>query len=670
MALNIRKILTMAFVTMIMGINSFAAIDPVVIKATTDLIIEKGGDLVTVTKGVEQAARLWQESDGNADSFKNFCIENCIIDPTEKETVFLKISNYLEGIYGYYSLMSVWLDWNTTIETGPLHPIDYKFSAFSPSSHLSNDLYENKIAFIIVLNFPQLSLHEKEALGNDRKAWAYARMGDMFTQRIPADVRQRAAATRSDADVYTANYNLYMESVLNAAGNKIFPEDMVLLAHWNLRDEIKANYNKGIIGIYKQMTIHKVMNRIVSQEIPIEVINSGKYDWNPYTNKLFSSDGKEVTGTPETTTRYQKMLNNFKMMQESDKYIGNTYIDRKFNEDMEIALEDAEALLDKFLSSPELKKIGAMIAQRLGRALEPFDIWYDGFKARSNMDENKLSEQTRPLYPDAVAFSKDIPNILKKLGFSAERAAYLGDKITVDAARGSGHALGATMKGQQSHLRTRIPAQGMDYKGFNIAVHELGHNVEQTISLYDVDYYMLNGVPNTAFTEALAFMFQKKDLEILGVKGATGESGDKKKMDILDKVWTLYEISGVSMLDIAVWKWMYANPNADAAQLRDATIALAKEVWNKYYASVFGQQNETILAIYSHMIGYPLYLSAYAFGQIVEFQLQSYIEDKNFAEEVDRIFTLGRLTPNAWMQEATGTPLNTDALMEALRAVL
>ena len=226
------------------------------------------------------------------------------------------------------------------------------------------------------------------------------------------------------------------------------------------------------------------------------------------------------------------------------------------------------------------------------------------------------------------------------------------------------------MKGQQSHLRTRIPAQGMDYKGFNIAVHELGHNVEQTISLYDVDYYMLNGVPNTAFTEALAFMFQKKDLEILGVKGATGESGDKKKMDILDKVWTLYEISGVSMLDIAVWKWMYANPNADAAQLRDATIALAKEVWNKYYASVFGQQNETILAIYSHMIGYPLYLSAYAFGQIVEFQLQSYIEDKNFAEEVDRIFTLGRLTPNAWMQEATGTPLNTDALMEALRAVL
>ena len=665
-----RKILTTAFIITIMGINSFAAIDPVVIKATTDLIIEKGGDPAIVAKGVAQAARLWQENDGNGDVFKNFCIENYIIDPVEKEAVFLKISKYLEGIYGYYSLMSVWLDWNTTIDTGPLHPIDYKFSAFSPSSHLSNDLYENKIAFIIVLNFPQLSLGEKEALGNDRKAWAYARMGDMFTQRIPSEVRQRAAATRSDADIYTANYNIYMGSLLNAAGNKLFMPDMVLLAHWNLRDEIKANYNKGILGIYKQMTIHKVMDRIVSQEIPVEIINSDKYDWNPYTNKLFSLDGKEVAGTPETTTRYQKMLNNFKMMQESDRYMGNTYIDRKFNEEMEIALEDAEALLDKFLSSPELKTVGAMIAQRLGRALEPFDIWYDGFKARSNMDEDKLSEQTRPLYPDAAALSKDIPNILKKLGFSPERAQYLGEKITVDAARGSGHALGATMKGQQSHLRTRIPAQGMDYKGFNIAIHELGHNVEQTISLYDVDYYMLNGVPNTAFTEALAFMFQKKDLAILGLEDAAGESGDKKKMDILDKVWSLYEISGVSMLDIAVWKWMYANPNADAAQLRDATIALAKQVWNKYYTPVFGQQDETILAIYSHMIGYPLYLSAYAFGQIVEFQLQSHVEGKNFAKEVDRIFTLGRLTPNAWMREATGTPLNTDALMEALRSVL
>lgn len=52
-----------------------------------------------------------------------------------------------------------------------------------------------------------------------------------------------------------------------------------------------------------------------------------------------------------------------------------------------------------------------------------------------------------------------------------------------------GHAWGASMKGQQSHLRTRIPAEGMNYKGYNIAVHEFGHNVEQTISMYNVDNF-------------------------------------------------------------------------------------------------------------------------------------------------------------------------------------
>lgn len=40
------------------------------------------------------------------------------------------------------------------------------------------------------------------------------------------------------------------------------------------------------------------------------------------------------------------------------------------------------------------------------------------FKARSNLDENKLNEQTRTLYPDAVTMEKKLPEILQKLGFS------------------------------------------------------------------------------------------------------------------------------------------------------------------------------------------------------------------------------------------------------------
>lgn len=648
-------------------LNGQASIDPSVIQSTISTLTSRdNSNKQSIEKGVSQVARLWLETDGDEKAFRSFCEDNYIADPDEKYQVFLKISDYLEGISGHFNEMSLRLQKNLQLDNGPLHPIDEKFGSYSPSSHLSDDLYNNKIAFIIALNFPHLTLEEKEALGTDRKAWAYARLGDMFTERIPAALLQAASNAESDADIYISQYNIYMGHVMNKKGQHLFPKDMILLSHWNLRDEIKANYNKGKEGLDKQRTVYEVMKRIISQDIPVEVINSGTYEWNPYTN-MVQQENKEVKTTPESTVRYQKMLNNFKAMQDIDKYTGNTYIDRKFNDDMEVALQDVEKLFDEFLSATELKEIGKTISKRLGRKLEAYDIWYDGFKARSNLDETKLDAQTQALYPDAAALDKKLPDILMKLGFSAERANYLADKITVDAARGSGHAWGVSMKGQQSRLRTRIPAAGMNYKGYNIAIHEFGHNVEQTLSLYDVDYYMLSGVPNTAFTEALAFVFQKRDLEILDI---TDPNPEKQAMEILDKVWSMYEICGVSMLDISVWKWMYAHPDATAEQLKEATIALSKEIWNKYYAPVFGVKDETVLAVYSHMISYPLYLSAYAFGQIIEFQLDQYLEGKNFANEVERIFRQGRLTPNQWMILATGSPLTVEPMLEAVRQVI
>ncbi|MDR3339546.1 MAG: hypothetical protein LBT25_05530 [Candidatus Symbiothrix sp.] len=616
-----------------------------------------------IEKGVRQAARLWQDSDGSEEDFVRFCTENYMADPEEKRQVFLKISDYMEAISGNFNEMSLQLQRHVHEATGPLYPIDEQFAAYNPATHYSDDFYTNKLAFIILLNFPQLSLEEKDNLGTDRLAWAYARLGDIFTERVPAALQQAVASANSDADVYIAGYNIFAGHLRDKNGEKIFPEDMILLSHWNLRDEIKANYNKEDLGLNKQQTIYEVMKRIISQEIPVEVINSGDFDWNPYANTVYQN-GKEIKANPENTIRYEKFLHNFKAEQAIDKCTNSTYIDRNFSENMEISVDEAEALFREYLSAPEMHKIGELIAARLGRNLEAFDIWYDGFKPRSNLNEEKLSEQTRKLYPNSESFRKQLPSILLKLGFTAERAQYLADRIAVDAARGSGHAWGAAMKGQKSHLRTRIPEEGMDYKGYNIAIHEFGHNVEQTLSLYDVDYYFLNGVPNTAFTEALAFVFQKRDLAILGI---ANNDPEKEKMNILDKAWQLYEIAGVSLLDISIWKWLYANPEATAGELKEAVIRLSQEIWNTYYAPIFGLKDETILAVYSHMISYPLYLSAYTFGQIIEFQLDKHLNGKDFAGEVDHIFRLGRLTPKQWILQATGKPLSVEPLLKAVR---
>jgi hypothetical protein len=162
----------------------------------------------------------------------------------------------------------------------------------------------------------------------------------------------------------------------------------------------------------------------------------------------------------------------------------------------------------------------------------------------------------------------------------------------VDPARGAGHAMGAEMRGEKAHLRTRVEKSGMNYKGFNVAAHEMGHNVEQTFSLNDVDHILLKGVPNTAFTEAFAFVFQGHDLELLGLPAPDAKSEAEK---ILNNFWATYEIAGVALVDMAVWHWMYDHPQSSPQELNQATVQISKDLWNKYYAPSFARMMSSCL---------------------------------------------------------------------------
>ena len=629
-----------------------------------------GADTRLLEKGIRHAASLWRQEDGTAAEFSDFVKNNYIADPAKRKQVFLKISNFLESLSGNFNEIVIDLRKNLDEATGEIDDVDRMFGTYSPGSHLSDDFYTNKIAFYIALNYPYYTLAEKEELGPSwtREEWAMARLGDMFVSRVPAEISQAAGLASGNAEMYISEYNICMGKLRTDDGRQLFPDDMVLLSHWNLRDEIKSNYAEGEKGTEKQDMIYKVMERIIRQEIPKVVINNPEYEWAPFSNKV-TKDGKPAEAEPEPDTRYEHVLNIFKAHLAADPYNPemNTAILRKFSAEMEISQEEIEVLFDSYLRSPELAKLGKLISERLGRELKPYDIWYDGFKARNSYPEDKLTAKTSALYPNPDAFKADMPEMLKKLGWSSDRAKYLADKIVVDPARGSGHAWGAGMRGAKSHLRTRISEKGMDYKGYNIAVHEFGHNVEQTISLYDVDYYTMSGVPNTAVTEALAFVFQHRDLFLLGIKENDPEA---EKVEILDAAWSLMEIMGVGMTEMLVWKWLYENPGATAAQLKEKTIDIAAETWNKYYAPVFGVQDSPVLAIYSHTIDVPLYLPNYSYGHIVQFQIENYLKDKKLASEVDRMFSQGRLSPQQWMMGAVGSKISAEPILESLREVL
>jgi len=163
------------------------------------------------------------------------------------------------------------------------------------------------------------------------------------------------------------------------------------------------------------------------------------------------------------------------------------------------------------------------------------------------------------------------------------------------------------MRSEKAHLRTRVGEGGMDYKGYNIAIHELGHNVEQTISLNDIDYTLLAGVPNTAFTEALAFVFQGRDLELLGL----------------------------------------AN------------------------SSVFNKKDVILLGIYSHMIHSFLYLPDYPIGHLIAQQIEEQMNKTGtIGSEVERMAKIGNVAPDLWMKIATNSSVGPEALLAATERAL
>jgi hypothetical protein len=622
-----------------------------------------------INRGVDKIAELWTDSDGDIEAFQKFAVEN-FIPNGQLERVFDELNISLESVYGNFNRMSVQLKMPVHTDSGEIGELEGMMADWEPSSHFAEDMFKNKTAFFIALNFPQYTLEEK--LSNEEtwtdKQWAMAAAGDLFSSRVGPEAGLMVSDAQNKSDKYISEYYIYMGKVVDKDMNSPFPEDMRLISHWNLRDEIKSNYANKDNGYRKQELVYNVMLNIITQDIPNEVINKSEYKWDPIENKIYGESG-ETQAAPESTVRYQYLLDNFLAVRNADSFYpkDQNYIVRKFEGEMGYSFEKIDSLFTALISSETIKKTAELVQDRLGRQLEPWDIWYDGFKARSNINEDELSAITRDRYPDAAAFKADLPRILKELGFENERAAFLAEQVEVDASRGAGHAWGAQMKSDKSRLRTHIKPEGMDYKGYNIAVHEFGHNIEQTISLHDTPYYIMNGVPNTAFSEATAFVFQSRDLPLLGMPKPDGIG---KHLTTLDNLWTNYEMMGVSLVDMRLWKWLYDNPEVTPAELRDRTIEIAAEVWDEYYAPIFGSPGSPILAVYSHMIDYPLYLASYPVGYLAQFQLEQYMEGKDLAEEMQRILSQGKLPPDVWMKRAVGHPLSIEPLLNASEQAL
>jgi len=647
-------------------------------KLEKELSIRYNSDqLVKLKKGMHQAATFWHEADGNAEVFESFVRDHFAGDQVSLDALFNRFESNLEQLDGHMNEIAVSLRRQVDLDVGAICSFDELFSGYDPSAHIQDDFFNNKLAFAVLLNFPQTTLEQRLIEGEtwSRRQWAETRLAQRFSKRIPSEVNLAIAEATAIADQYISEYNIWMHHLLNDRGERFFSAGMKLLTHWNLRDEIKAQYSNKAAGLIRQQMIQKVMERIIFQTIPETVINNPHVDWNPFTNEFKLATVQDagiplpadldITGKREPDSRYATWFSTFLAARKMDPYSPSapTLIARRFDENREIPEIRVKAMFEQVLTSPLLPKVAELIKTRLGRPLQPFDIWYNGFRSRGTYTEIQLDSIVSKKYPTAQAFEKDIPTILIKLGFPKEHAEAIAVSIVVEPARGSGHAAGASMRSAKCRLRTRVGKNGMDYKGYNIAIHELGHNVEQVLSLQTVDHTLLSGVPNTAFTEALAYVFQTRDLELLGLSQMNPES---KTLNILNEFWATSEISSVALVDMAAWHWMYDHPNATPADLKMAVLQIAKDIWNRYYAPAFKQKDVVLFAIYSHLVDGFLYLPDYAIGHLISHQIEGQMNKTgHIGMEFERMVKAGSIAPDLWMKNATGFPVGAEALLSA-----
>ena len=531
---------------------------------------------------------------------------------------------------------------------------------FDPCPDLSDQFYKQKVAFIAILNFDRPDLATMLSDGGDwsTNKWAEARAGRAFGPRIPAEVNDRARGLEHDADMFVSEFHVPVGCMVDINGKFWFEKERKLIAHWLIREEIKAGYSQDG-GLEKQRALSWVMGRHIDGTIPQTVMDSTcKGAWNPAENTIDGDTATDLVGPK----RYEHLCTHLSIAQDYDAYYEEhpSAIARKFDLEREIPEETVEALMIELLEAPVRADIAKHMQSILGRPLEAFDIYMEDLAEQASAFE--LDEKVTAKFKDEIEFQSKLPEVLTGLGYSSEDAEFLGSRVNVEIARGAGHAMRPGIPEYHAWLRTNRLDDRLGWDGFDTAMHELGHNLEQLISTHFVPRQLLRNVPNTACTEAFAFLYQNNAREVVGLP-----EDDEEKAIALASVEGLLaacQIAGPSLVELYTWRWLYQNLDATPEELRDQMLSIAADVWSKFFQEHFGDDHYHILAAYQHMIGYPLYLPDYTIGHVISHQIKSHMRGKDLAEETKRICSIGRLTPDQWMKEAVGSGISAKQLVD------
>jgi hypothetical protein len=178
-----------------------------------------------VQQGLDQIANVWRAEDGGRESFEAFVRRNFAGDEAAFEVMFARFEKLLEQLDGHSLEILLAFREQSDLDLGTILPYDEVFAAYDPFAHISDDFFANKLAFVVLLNFPITSLPRRLDVGESwsRAQWAQSRLADRYAKRVPAKVQQAVSVAGAAADQYIAEYNIFMHHLVTQDGERLFP---------------------------------------------------------------------------------------------------------------------------------------------------------------------------------------------------------------------------------------------------------------------------------------------------------------------------------------------------------------------------------------------------------------------------------------------------------------
>jgi hypothetical protein len=142
-----------------------------------ELVAKHGeSERARIARGLAQVAKFWRQDevgtaskgDGDAAALASFVRANYAGDAVARDALFSRMEFAFESLDGHLHEIGRDFRRQSDLDLGPVRSFDETLDAYDPGAHVSDDLFANKLAFVILLNFPLTSLAERLEKG---EAW-------------------------------------------------------------------------------------------------------------------------------------------------------------------------------------------------------------------------------------------------------------------------------------------------------------------------------------------------------------------------------------------------------------------------------------------------------------------------------------------------------------------